>query len=69
MKGVGEGMASFPPRPNIAFQTGEPVRKANAMDKKPIAIQPDASFLINESIIKDNRNVSTSLKFFKTLCS
>ncbi|CAH8254309.1 unnamed protein product [Arabidopsis lyrata] len=62
MKGVGEGMASFPPRPNIAFQTGEPVRKANAMDKKPIAIQPDASFLINESTIKDNRNVDTIIK-------
>ncbi|CAE5959072.1 unnamed protein product [Arabidopsis arenosa] len=63
MKGVGEGMASFPPpRPNIAFQTGEPVRKANAMDKKPIAIQPDASFLVNESNIKDNRNVDTIIK-------
>jgi len=63
MKGVGEGMGSYPPpRPNIALQSGEPVRKANAMDKKPIAIQPDASFLVNESTIKDNRNVDSIIK-------
>lgn len=65
MKGVGEGMGSFPPpRPNIGFQIGEPLRKANAIDKKPIAIHPDASFLVNESTVKDTSNVSTSLKFF-----
>ncbi|KAG7577811.1 Bromodomain [Arabidopsis thaliana x Arabidopsis arenosa] len=48
MKVVGEGMGSFPPpRPNV-----EPV-----IDKKSIATQPDASFLIvNESTVKDTTN-------------
>lgn len=61
MKVVGEGMGSFPPpmgsfpppRPNV-----EPV-----IDKKSIATQPDASFLIvNESTVKDTTNVSISLE-------
>ncbi|EOA39475.1 hypothetical protein CARUB_v10008072mg [Capsella rubella] len=62
LKGVGEGMGSFPPpRPNIGFQIGEPLRKANAIDKKPIAIQPDASFLVNESTVKDTRHVDSPI--------
>uniref|UniRef100_A0A1J3GLH2 Transcription initiation factor TFIID subunit 1 n=1 Tax=Noccaea caerulescens TaxID=107243 RepID=A0A1J3GLH2_NOCCA len=57
-KAVGEGMGSFPPpRPNIGFQIVEPVRKATVTEKKPIATQPDASFLVNESTVKDTRNV------------
>lgn len=62
IKAVGEGMGSFPPpRPSIGFQIAEPVRKATFNDKSPIATQPDASFLVNESTVKDTRNVSTSL--------
>lgn len=55
-------MGSFPPpRPSIGFQIAEPVRKATFIDENPIATQPDASFLVNESTVKDTRNVSTSL--------
>lgn len=63
-------MASFPPpRPSIGFQIAEPVRKAT-FNKSPIANQPDASFLVNESTVKDTRNVSTSLSlaFFSDKC-
>ncbi|XP_010499826.1 PREDICTED: transcription initiation factor TFIID subunit 1-like isoform X3 [Camelina sativa] len=62
MKGVGEGMGSFPPpRPNIGFQISEPLRKPNAIEKKPIAIQPDASFFVNENTVKDIRNVDSPI--------
>ncbi|XP_024009212.1 transcription initiation factor TFIID subunit 1 [Eutrema salsugineum] len=62
LKGVGEGMGSFPPpRPNVVFQNNEPVRKTTVNDKKPIAIQPDASFLVNESTVKDTRNVDSPI--------
>ncbi|KAL1212995.1 Transcription initiation factor TFIID subunit 1 [Cardamine amara subsp. amara] len=62
MKGVGEGMGSFPPpRPNIGFQSAEPVRKTSVNDKKPYAVQPDASFLVNESTVIDTRNVDSPI--------
>ncbi|CAN8290270.1 unnamed protein product [Cochlearia groenlandica] len=61
IKAVGEGMGSFPPpRPNIGFQNVEPVRKS-VIDKKPIATQPDASFLVNESNIRDTINVDSPI--------
>ncbi|WZZ08615.1 hypothetical protein YC2023_094536 [Brassica napus] len=62
IKAVGEGMGSFPPpRPSIGFQIAEPVRKATFIDKNPIATQPDASFLVNESTVKDTRNVDSPI--------
>ncbi|KAJ4867252.1 Transcription initiation factor TFIID subunit 1 [Raphanus sativus] len=66
-KAVGEGMGSFPPpRPSIGFQIAEPVRKATFIDKSPIATQPDASFLVNESTIKDTRNWQVDSPIIKT---
>ncbi|XP_019101864.1 PREDICTED: transcription initiation factor TFIID subunit 1b-like [Camelina sativa] len=53
MKAVGEGMRIFPPpRPTV-----EPV-----IDKKSLATQPDASFLVvNESAVKDTTNVDKAI--------
>jgi transcription initiation factor TFIID subunit 1 len=57
LKDVGEGIGSFPP-PRSNF---EPF-----IDKKYIATEPDASFLIvNESTVKHTKNVSISLENLK----
>ncbi|CDY44660.1 BnaA08g06800D [Brassica napus] len=67
IKAVGEGMGSFPPpRPSIGFQIAEPVRKATFIDENPIATQPDASFLVNESTVKDTRNWQVDSPILKT---